>query len=92
MGPIRPRGGEGIGLQGPNREVPPLSHYGRPNPTRGGSPTPPEANAPRGTPSTFVAAPSSPLNRYILEDFHPMMTQVLEPRLVDLVLVLVGPT
>ena len=45
-----------------------------------------------GTFPPTCGAPSSPPNLYILELLALFYTQVLEPPLVDLVLVLVGPS
>ena len=68
-----------LGHKGPTREAPPLPKGGR-------------ILHPKGALSPLLAALSSPPNLYILEDFHPLDKQVLEPPLVDLVLVLVGPS
>ena len=53
---------------------------------------PPKAGTPRRNPFSLVTALPLPSNLYILEDFHQFDTQVLEPPLVLLVLVLVGPS
>ena len=42
--------------------------------------------------SPLCGAPSSPPNLYILEVLHLFYTQVLDPPLVHLALVLVGPS
>ena len=80
-----------LGHKGPSRKAPPFLVGGRIRLGEGVL-LPLPRPAPQGGLPPMVAALSLPSNLYILEDFHPMDIQVLEPPLVDLVLILVGPS
>src|SRR4051812_33984813 len=58
----------------------------------GRSTTPPPLDGQRGGLSLPLWPPPLPSNLYILEDFHILDIQVLEPPLVLLALILVGPS
>jgi hypothetical protein len=88
-----------LGHKGPTWEAPPFPQGGGggANSSRGGvililHTPPPHVWRPKEALSPLVAAPSPLPILYILEDFDSIGTQVLEPPLVNLVLVLVGPS
>ena len=80
-----------LGHQGPTREAPPFPlGVGGESYLEGESYSPSLGRHPKGELSPLVAALSPPNPIYILEDFHPIVSQALEPPLVHLVQVLVG--